>query len=323
MLAFALPMAFVVAPPPGPDPLISGPAVSSSRASVEPGRSVVLTIDGFASPYVTISICGNEARRGSTDCNMAGSEGVEIPGGDGPLVLEMPVAAPPADCPCVIRVVGSDTSEVAITPLVVTGHPVRPLVDPAVIGELFDVSIRAREAPQGLVKAVRSALGGPTSYEVTLTVKNRSTTPLKQVKASGSAGRRAADDSLVTLDFADPELLGVGQTWQQTIVAVVPAPLFGSVEWRVAVSGAGPTVNSTSTTRHRPILLIVMILVVVFNVFLLILRWVVRRRIVRQAKRSSADPVGAVIDATSSDEAPILDSHESLKRSLVGSTSTT
>ena len=297
MLVFPLLMApLTVRPeaPPNPPPdefdsILIGPIVTLSRPEVEPGGRTVLTIDGFTSPYVQISICGNEARRASADCNMSASEGVEVTLEE-PLVLQMPVAAPPVDCPCVIRVVGKDASEIATTPIVVTGHPVGPLVDPPIIGDVVAVSITAREAPTGAFDALKSGVGGRTTYQVTLRVKNLATTPLKQVNVSASVGRSASDDSLASLDFEDPGVVGVGQTWQQTVMVVLPAPSFGSTEWRAAVSGAGPTVIGTKTTQHRPWLLIILVLVVVFNVWLILIRWRMRRRRAAETAAALAPP---------------------------------
>ena len=307
MLVLPLLMAIGVAPITDSDSTTSGPIVSSSRPKVEVNGRTVLTIDGFISPYVTISICGNEARRGSADCNMSASEGVEVRG-DAPLALQMPVAAPPVDCPCVIRVVGKDSGEVAVTPIVLIGHPIGPLVDPTVFGDLVAVSIVARETPKGALDALRSALGGRTNYSVTVRVKNLATTPLKQVSVSASAGRSAADDSLVSLELEEPGLIGVGQTWQQTVAVVIPSPAFGSTEWRAAVSGAGQTVVGTSITKHRPWLLIVLVMVVVLNTSLLIIRWRMRRRAAREAAQHDDAASDLAIDETSNGPASI-DAH--------------
>jgi hypothetical protein len=285
-----LPVLFAVGAMPqgGSDVVISGPRVSSSKREVEPGGRTVLTIDGFDnSRYVQISICGNEARRGSADCNMSASEGVEV-SNDKPLTIEMPVAAPPVDCPCVVRVVGQDSNEVAVTPIVVTGHPVGPTVDPPAIGDVVAASITAKQVFTGALDAVRSDLGGRTAYEVTVKVKNLATTPLKQVIVSASAGGSANDDSLVSIPFDDPGLIGVGQTWEQTVTVTVPAPAFGTTEWKVAVSGAGPTVIATSTTHHRPVMLIVLAMILVFIIWLLFVRWRTRRRAAREAAAAKA-----------------------------------
>lgn len=298
MLGVSLLAGLGVPPVGDSDTAISGPIVTSSKAEVEPGGRTVLTVDGFSSPYVQISICGNEARRGSADCNMSASEGAEVGSSEAPLSVQMPVAAPPVDCPCVIRVVGKDSSEVAITPIVVIGHPVGPLVDPPVLGDLVAVSITAREAPKGALDALRSDLGGKINFEVTVRVKNLANTPLKQVSVSASAGRSASDDSLVSLELENPGLLGVGQTWQQTVTVEIPAPAFGSTEWRATVSGAGRIVTTTSTTKHRPWLLIILSMVVVLNIGLLLIRWRIRRRSSREAAAAAI-----AIDANGANEA--------------------
>ena len=308
------------------DPFTSGPAVAVNPGEAAPGGgNVTLTVDGFTSPYVTISICGNESRRGSADCNMAASVGVEVPQDGTPLVLQIPAVAPPADCPCVVRVVGRDSIEIALAPLVITGHPVGPVVDPPVGGPLVSVSVSTREAPEGALDALRSQLGGPTTYEVTVTVRNRTTSPLKQVRLSGSAGR-GSDDNIATLVLDDPGLIAVGQTWQQTVIAKVPAPSFGAVTWRVAASGAGPAVVTTKSTRHRPTLLVVLALVVVLNLGLLAIRWRVRRRVARAARRAAAhsdvidvdgaETVGGGDATDATDAGGAVDRNDDLRASL-------
>jgi hypothetical protein len=270
--------------PSGTDPsgVTSGPIVTSSKVEAEPGQRTVLTIDGFMSPYVQMSICGNEARRGSADCNMSGSQAIEVHG-DAPVRIEFPVTEPPAPCPCVIRVTGQDVSEIAITPFVIIGHPIAAVQAPAEIGDVVAVAISAKEAPQGAWDAVRSGLGGRTTYAVTIRVKNLATTPLKNVQLSASAGRSKADDSLVELDIADPGLLGVGQTWEQTKTVEVPAPVFGKTEWRAAVVGAGRTVVATTTTMHRPVLLLALAVLIMLNVGAVLMRWRMRKHAAREA----------------------------------------
>lgn len=285
----------LVSPPPsdlGSEPTISGPVVSSNRDAVDPGDRVILTIDGYTSPFVTITVCGNEARRGSPDCDVASSVANEFNDSDKPMVLEFVVTEPPADCPCVIRVVGRDATEIAISPVVIVGHAVGPLVDAPSISDLMSVSVGAREVPANVLAGLRAAVGGPATFEVTVTVRNTSTAALRQVTASGSAGRQGDIDDLVTLDLEDPGLIGVGQTWQQTVSALVPAPSFGTIEWRVTVSGAGPTVRATSTTEHRPVLLIVLLMIVVVNVFFVLIRWRARRRSTRAAAQALAGADG-------------------------------
>jgi len=271
------------------DASTSGPTIVLDPAEVKPNDYLVVSISGFKAPYVIITVCGNEARRGSSDCNMAGSEGLRVDNldTDGYTADRIPIAPPPADCPCVIRVSSRDTGELAVAPIVITGHPVSPVVDPTGLGNPIDVSISAKPKPHGLVETLRAGLGGPTRYDVTVTVRNHSTVPLTKIKVYGSAGRQS-DNNLAELDLDDPGALAPGQTWTQTVSAVVPAPSFGSVDWSVTASGAGPTVTSTSSTRHRPVLLIVIVMLLAVDIAFLLIRLVVRRHATKAAKRLAA-----------------------------------
>lgn len=265
----------------------TGPMVTLDRTEVNPGDQVGLTIDGFTVQSVTISVCGNEARRGSSDCNMAASEGQRLNPDGTPTPADLPVAAPPVDCPCVIRVSDRSNNEVAVTPITIIGHPIGPVVDPPQLGTPLAVTISAEPSSRGLLELVRPSLGGPATYDVTVTVKNTSMVPFSYVRVSGSVGRNPSDN-LAMLKLSDPGLIGPGQTWQEIVSAVVPAPSFGNVQWRVAVSGAGPTVDATESTHYRPLLLIVLAMFLVADIFLLIIRGMVRRRNKRAAIDESA-----------------------------------
>ncbi|MCU1392688.1 MAG: hypothetical protein JWM34_1116 [Ilumatobacteraceae bacterium] len=258
------------------DTSTTGPTVSLNRTTVDPGDHIILTLNGFTTTYVTISVCGNEARRGSTDCNMTESEGRRLNTDGTPTLAQIPVGTPPADCPCVIRVSTRGNEESAVTPIVITGQPVSPVVDSPTLGNPIDLSIEAHPHPRGVLETLRSGLGGPTRYDVTVSVKNHSNVPLGKIQLYGSAGSRS-DDNLAALDLAVPGLIAPGQTWHQTVSAVVPAPSFGSVTWSVTASGGGPTITSTSSTRHRQILLIVIVLLLAADVGFLLIRVLVRR----------------------------------------------
>lgn len=305
VVVLALPMAQEPPTSETPDgPVVSGPIVTTTVTEAPVGARVPLTFDGFLSPFVTISVCGNEARRGSVDCNMSTSEGTEI-SGSRPGYYQMHIDTPPADCPCVIRVVGKDASEVALTPIVITGHPVSPPVDAPHLGQLVAVSVNARKTPNGIPDALRSDLGGRTTYEVTVRVKNITTTPLSHVQISASAGHGKSDDSLVSIDIDDPGLIGVGQTWQQIVSVEIPAPVFGKTEWRAVVSGAGPVVTARSVTKHRPWLLMALVMLVLFNGWLLFVRWRTRCRERRAATVPDEADLGTIDGPSGSERAPV------------------
>ena len=77
------------------EPVAPRPSVAIDRPEVAPGEHVVLTIEGFTATSVTVSVCGNEDRRGSADCNMAASQSVDMHTDGAPSTAEIPVAAPP------------------------------------------------------------------------------------------------------------------------------------------------------------------------------------------------------------------------------------
>ncbi len=289
------------------DSTTTGPTVTANKTSVNPGDSVVLSISGFTEPSVTISVCGNEARRGSVDCNMSASEGLKLDGGANPTVAAMPVGIPPTTCPCVLRVSTRNNDEVAILPIVLIGHPIGPVAAGVALADPLAVTIKATPVSRGWLQQIRPSLGGPTKYTVTITVKNRSTEALHHVSVSASAGRKS-DDNLVSLDLAQPGEIGVGKTWTETVTAVVPAPAFGDVQWRVAVSGAGPTVTVTDHVRHRPVLLMILAMLFVVNISALAIRFRLRRRVARDEQRNieRSEPIEATAtDADMWHEPPV------------------
>lgn len=283
LLALTL-VAFGLASRVDAQPSFTRPVVTLDRTDVAIGAEVALTIDGFTSPSVTIAVCGNEARRGSADCNMVASLGELLAVDGSPTVITMRAAAPPVPCPCLVRVSSRFNDEIAVAPISLIGHPVAPVVDSPGLDDPLVVSISAQSAPRGVVEPVRFSLGGPGTYDVTVTVKNRSTVRLSHVTVAGSVGRNAGSD-LATLELDDPGELDPGESWQQVVSAEVPAPTFGKFVWRVAVSGAGPTITATDTTQHRPLLLLLLAMLLVLDVSLLAIRFAMRRRAAHDAAR--------------------------------------
>lgn len=274
---------------------ITGPSVTLDRTRIRVDERVAVTIDGFRASNVTISVCGNEARRGSEDCNMFASEGLKLDTDGTSTLIGIPVAEPPEPCPCVIRVSSRLNDEIATTPIVIIDHPVAPVVDGPTVKDPLEVTIEAVASPPGVFERARASIGGPTRYQVKVTVTNRSTVPYRQIALAGIAVRD--NDQLATLPLADAGEIKPGQTWEQIVSTEVPGPSLGSIEWRVTVSGAGPTVSATDTTRQRPLLLILLVAFLVIDVFVLAIRFVMRRRSRREARRAEAAAAEAAASA--------------------------
>ena len=264
------------------EPVAPRPSVTIDRPEVAPGEHVVLTIEGFTTTSVTVSVCGNEDRRGSTDCNMAASQSVDMRTDGTPSIAEVSVAAPPVGCPCLIRVSSRLNDEVAVVPITLLGHPIEPVVaSPNPDTPLVAVAVEATATPRGLVGWARSNLGGSVPYEVTVTVKNLTTETLHHVTLFGSVGH-SAENEIATLDLDIPGELAPGQTWTQVVAAEVPAPSLSSVQWQVVASRAGPWVIATATTQRRPVLLLILAMVLVVSFSLLAIRHRMRHRALRE-----------------------------------------
>lgn len=253
-----------------------GPVISLGKATLRPGEGVVVTFAGWTARVVTLSVCGNLAKRGSADCNMVTARAVELASAGGAARVEFFVSAPPVDCPCVIRASSTSQDEVAVAPIDLVGVPVGPVVDPY-LGPLVSVSLDARAAHSGFLAAVRSALGGPTTYDVTVSVRNLSAEALSKLGLSGSAGRSGTSE-VVSFDVPSPETLGPGQAWTHQTRVTLPAPVFGRFVWRVTASGAGPAVHADSSTRHMPIALVLLATILVADLLFMLWRRVVWRR---------------------------------------------
>ncbi len=262
--------------------------MTPSTRTVEPGQRIQVIFTDWQALSATLSICGNQAGNGSSDCNMVESTGVRLRhGGDESLVHDMVVVTPPADCPCVIRAVGNDTAEVALATIDLVGHPVGAVTatdpDRAIVG----VAFAAERDGSGPFGGLRSMLGGATEYTVTVEVQNLVAEPLSNLSVHGRAFR--GDDTAAEFDL-EPGPVGPGQTWTGQVDVALPAPVAGTYQWEVVASGAGPVAVATSSTRSVPWLLIGLVAVLAGVLVMMLVRLgervAARRRSARGAERS-------------------------------------
>ncbi len=297
--AMALLVPFSVTPPAGDE--LSGPVVLLDRTGAEPGDKVVVSIENFESAWVTVVLCGNEARRGAGDCAMPSGRGIETRVGE-PAMLELTVSAPPVPCPCVVRALGRDTTELAVAPLEVIGHPVAEVEEGQTLEGLVETDLDAVASPASLYGAARSSLGGSTRYLVTVAVRNRSPVTLTNVRVAGDA--RRGDEIVGRLEFGTPGAIPPGQTWRSTIEVVVGAVSIGEVQWQVVTSGAGPTTTTVASSDHQPLLLLVAAISVVLCLAALGFRLLARRH--SQAEPAdSASPVAGERDPSTTSAAAV------------------
>lgn len=272
----------VVAPPARAAPADNA-AISLDRSQVQPGQRVSVTMSGWRARSVNISVCGNLARRGSADCNVAASQEAGLVNWPEATSISLVVFAPPATCPCVVRVASADQAEVVVAPIELAGVALGPVVGP-VFDATIQVSISARPEVKGIVAAVRSTLGGPTAYRATVNVRNVSSETIANVALAGSAGRSGADTA-VSFDFPPTGAMAPGATWRHELRVRLPAPLLSRATWRVIASGAGAPAEARTVTHRAPVGFIFLAIAFVADVVAML--WYFSAR--RLARRRPAD----------------------------------
>ncbi len=272
------------------------PAVELSSDEVEPDQEIDVTISGFSSRVVTVTVCGNMALRGSGDCNMSGSESTRVNEDGSPHDVLLVVNSPPVPCPCLVRASSPTNDEAAVAPITLTGHPVAEPVQGAEPDLPLVVAIRADRAAVRLLDTIRGSLGGPTGYDVTITIRNTATEAIDGISVAAAAGRKQ-DHLLAVVDVVPPASIAAGATWEDTVRVELPAPVWGDVRWSADVTGRGNTVEAFDDTSSLPTLLISAVGVLLFVAVALSVRLVLRIRNRRRGERANqAVAEGAVIN---------------------------
>lgn len=269
---------------------VEGPTVALDRPTAAPGEQVVVGLRAWSSDVVTLAVCGNRAERGTSDCNVVNSQGVRTVRDGDATAASFLVSAPPVPCPCVVRASSTEGDEVATAPLEVVGHPTgsTPRAPAALPGgePLLDLSIDARPARVGLLQRLRAALGGPTTYDVTVAVRNLSGEVLSDISLSGSAGRSIG--GVVATVYLPPLVaLDPWSTWEEVVTVELPAPAIGGYTWQITASGTGPPARAEEQARLAPLGLLLLAAALVGDVVAM----VVRAARARRARR----PHGSVV----------------------------
>lgn len=129
----------------------AGPSVELDRTSLVLGDDVVVTVSGFENRTVSVSVCGNEARRGTVDCDLRGSAGLQLNADLSPTTIQIVVRRPPAPCPCVVRVASRSNDEIALAPVQIRGVPTEPVEGGTTPEESLEVTVHAQPADVGVV----------------------------------------------------------------------------------------------------------------------------------------------------------------------------
>ena len=258
----------------------ASPALVLSSGEAKIGDTVVVRFEGWDAAALTLTICGNEALRGASDCDVARGQGIGLLRG-GPTLAELKVEAPPATCPCVVRAVTSTGSATQTAPLVIRGVAVGPLVRPGPPKPL--VAVSAEVSP--VRSSWRGLLGGRRDQQVSITLRNTSTATLSKVSLGLAVGRTAKGARPVAVPDVEP--LAPGETRVYDVPATVGAPTWGRYVWDVTVDGAGPRAGTLVRSSAVPWLLYILVCLLGVDLAVITSRTLRKRR---QRRQEGAPP---------------------------------
>jgi hypothetical protein len=243
---------------------------------------------------VRLAICGNNAARGSVDCDQESSSTI-APSDEGGFRIPIPVVAPPTTCPCIVQATSIALSAPITVPLAVTGVPVGP-IQQLVVAETPLKIVSAKLTGWGPFLAWFGAAPGRM---LVLIVRNPSSESVAIPPFTLTRGGRNPDTIVRAIELGT---LGAGETRTYHVPVRFDVVAIGrlSVGGEVGVPGRSATFNAGTKAFPWGLVLIAVLAV---QLVLLGLRDRARRRwtgpadapvVVRPARVSafdSADPM--------------------------------
>ena len=228
-----------------------GAVIEVSPSSTQLGDTLVVRVSGWPRGVVTAAVCGNAARRGSTDCEQVGAGSIGV-GASGTEALRVTVLQPPVGCPCVVRASTTNGDTVRTAPIsiagVADGVDLAP-VDGLPSADALDVSVHVRSVAVGWPEAWYPAFGGPARRELVFRLHNTGITTLTGLRVVGSV----AHDGTQGEPFAQrigPVAAGATRT------IVVPfqlgAPVWGDYRVTGSIYGLAAPVNFAVRMSNEP-----------------------------------------------------------------------
>jgi sortase A len=265
----------------------TGTLVTTGRLVVDTlatnaGTARVVKLEGWPKGPVTISLCGNEARRASADCDLATSFAAVVPE-TGNVVAILPAATPPVGCPCVVRVTTNGNDFVRAVPIDLPGVPVvTPEQRPPALGavpsaQLVVVTDLVQDPDASVGDRVLALFGGPVRRILVLTVRNAGTLPMRNLSVTGAIG--ASPSSGASIALPPIGVLEPGEERTHRVPVTIAAPAVGTFVAHGTVFGTESPVAFETATESRPWGLAALAMVA----FVIVVRRIVRKRRRRRA----------------------------------------
>lgn len=214
-----------------PEPSPSSPQVTLDSAEIAVGDRVEVRVSRWPSELLIAEVCGNEAARGAVDCAVTGSVQTHI-GPDGTGLVQLPIAAPPVGCPCVVRVRDLVGAVTLLHPVNVDGVTAVPAPEPVEPGTVSvgEVSVSEAWSWAGLF-----GFGASRTVAVTVHFAGSEESPRTETQLSLLVGR--GEEPTVPVPAVSLAELGPGQSRTYQIPVSLPPPAFGVYTVRGEVTG--------------------------------------------------------------------------------------
>jgi hypothetical protein len=232
-----------------------------------------------------VMLCGDDARRGSADCDLvhAQTRTTSATGGWG---AEIGVAIPPAPCPCVAAAFPNNGATPTTAPIDIVGAPVAPL---AQVGPQLTLTVLSLHL-EGL-GPLQAWFGGSPGRTLVLTIKNNSGQDQVNPPIFLAVGKGPNPSQLVNA----PPLGTIAAGATATLRIPVSFPLFAFGTY--TLSGTVGYADSQARFSARTLLLpwgligigLAVLLLVAFWLYRRLRRWSMRRR---QVKAGPVGPLG-------------------------------
>jgi len=257
------------------------PTVTLSTTTLIPGQTIMIGGSGWApdTPFQAV-LCGSNANDGSNDCSVDAAS-TFVPFSDGSLHGELQVVVPPAPCPCVVVVSGTDNDYTTKLPVTVVGAPTAAVTPPPV-SEPSEVSASASIRSTSSIGAI---LGGSAGRELSVTLHNGGKYTVSSL-VTARWGSSSTPSNVIA--SPPPVTLAPGQTRTVTMPFTLDPLSFGTYKVVGQVSGTTPELSFASSTSTWPW----GIPLVLLAAAVLIVLWVVHRRRVRQRQEQAVDSFG-------------------------------
>jgi hypothetical protein len=259
------------------------PTLTVTPAAASVGSTVMVQGRGFP-PQVynlQVAVCGNLGLNGTADCDQAAARTTFT--ADGSFALNLPVAMPPAPCPCAIVAFAPALADLVTVPFTVIGAPTATPAAPPPAFEQNTLQIEhVKLEDRG---DWQSWFGVSTTRDLVFTIHNTGTVPVDDPPLVLTAGKGNNPGRVVT----PPRIGRIEPGALRTVRAAVPLdPLsFGSytAQGRIGNTGAEQTFRAHFSIYPWGLLVGALVLVVLL---LLWLRNVFRRRIAARKARKRA-----------------------------------